>query len=317
MFTLFVPGLESAPAGALPRLPALERLLARGRSRPLASPPWALLAGLAGGDLRRWPVAPVSALGDRIGAPRACLRVEPLGARDEQGAAFRLPAAHLGIARDEATALAEAFHEAFGEDGWRLEIATPERWYLVADNDHASAAGWSGFDGPAHALDDDQRPAPREPGLRLLLSEVEMLFYAHPVNAARRRRGAALIAGLHPWGGGRLAGDEAVLAGGPAAPEEPFLAGLWRLGALPAAAGEPAPPGLIEPQGIAWPIAIETLDAAGLTGIERDWAAPLLAGLQRGRLAGVRVVTGRRVHETGRGAALRFWRRPRPVAELC
>ncbi len=69
MFTLFVPGIESAPVGALPRLPSLERLLGRGRARPLSGSPWALLAELAGGDLRRWPVGPVGALGARVGAP--------------------------------------------------------------------------------------------------------------------------------------------------------------------------------------------------------------------------------------------------------
>lgn len=317
MFTLFLPGIESAPAGALPRLPALERLLARGRARPLAVSPWALLAQLAGGDTHRWPVGPVSALGDGVHAPRACLRVEPLGSQEAQAGAFRLPAAVLGIGRDEATALAEAFHEVFGADGWRLEIATPERWYLVALDDRAGAAGWSGFDGPARTLGEGERPAPPESGLRLLLSEVEMLFHAHPVNAARRELGTALIAGLHPWGGGKLANAVPIAGDGSGAPEEPFLAGLRQLGVLEEPPGERVAAGRIDPEGIAWPAPIETLQWATLGDIERHWAAPLLADLQRGRLEAVRIVTGRKVHETRRADALRFWRRRRPVAELC
>jgi hypothetical protein len=317
VFTLFIPGIELAPPGALPRLPALERLLARGRSQPLAASPWALLARLAGGDLQRWPVGPVSALGDRVGAPRTCLRVEPLGAQEAQGGAYRLPAAGLGIRRDEAVALAEAFHAALGADGWRLEIATPERWYLVAAEWLAGDAEWSGFDGPAHALGEDQRPAPPEPGLRLLLSEIEMLFHAHPVNAARRELGAAVIAALHPWGGGRLAAHGLLAAGDGDAPEEPYAAGLRRLGALGPSPGPRAEPGRLDSAGVAWPAAVETLELARLAAIEHDWAAPLLAALRRGRLDGVRTVTGRQVHETRRADALRFWRRPRPVAELC
>jgi hypothetical protein len=317
VFTLFVPGIELAPPGALPRLPAMERLLARGRTQPLAASPWALLAQLAGGDTQRWPVGPVSALGDRVGAPRTCLRVEPLGALEAQGGAYRLPAAGLGIGREEAVALAEAFHAAFGADGWRLEIATPERWYLVAAEHPGGATDWSGFDGPAHALGEDQRPAPPEPGLRLLLSEIEMLFHAHPVNAARRDLGAAVIAGLHPWGGGRLTVNGPLATGDIDAPEEPYAAGLRRLGALGPSPGPRAAPGRIDPAGVAWPAAVETLDLARLADIERDWAAPLLAALWRGRLDGVRIVTGRWIHELRRADTLRFWRRPRPVAELC
>lgn len=317
VFTLFLPGIESAPEGASPRLPALERLLTRGRARPLATTPWALLARLAGGATDRWPVGPVSALGDGLSVPRACLRVEPLGSQQEEGGAFRLPAVELGIGRDEAAALAEAFRGAFGADGWRLEIATPERWYLVAQDDRASAAGWSGFAGPAHALREGERPAPPEPGLRRLLSEVEMLFHAHPVNTARRERGTALIAGMHPWGGGLLGDLGPVAAGGADAPEDPFLAGLRRLGMLGAPPGDRMAAGRIDPDGVAWPAPIETLRLATLGDIERNWAAPLLAGLQRGRLDAVRIVTGRQVHETRRSDALRFWRRPRPVAELC
>ena len=311
MFTLFLTGIESAPPGALPRLPALERLLARARLRTLEESPWAYLATLAGGTARDWPVGPVSALGDAMDAPRACLRVEPLGADAAQAGAFRLPAGQLEIRRGEAEALAAAFIEQFGADGWRLEVAVPERWYLVAHGDTAVAAGWQGFEVPAQALEDDVRPAPPEPGLRRLLSEIELLFHEHPVNAARRERGAPLIAGLHAWGGGVLERPGSAPGAPAAAGEEPFLAGLRRLGVVQGAADR------LDPYGIAWPAAIETFDLASLADIERRWAAPLLAALLRGRLDGVRIVTGRRAHETRRAAALRFWRRPRPVAELC
>lgn len=316
MFTLFIPGIESAAAEALPRMPALERLLARGRARPLEASPWAFLAGLAGGEQARWPVGPVSAAGELAAPPRACLRVEPLGTLENQ-AAFRLPAARLAIARDEALSLAAAFLEAFGGDGLRLEIATPERWYLAWADGHAEAEAWRGFPAPALATPDDGRPAPPEAPLRRLSSEVELLFHAHPVNAARHARGAPLIASLHPWGGGALAATG--LEERPAATvgEEPYLAGLRRLGVVPGVAAARAGDAVAEADGIAWPLATEMLELRQLARIEQDWAAPLLALLRRGRLDGVRIVTGRAIHDTRRTDALRIWRRPRPLAELC
>jgi hypothetical protein len=325
MFTLCVPGIETLPDAATPRLPALERLLVRGRGRPLQDSPWAALARLAGGELQRWPVGPVSALGELDAPPPACLRAEPLGAEHERHGVFRLPAATLAITRAEAEALAEAFGQTFGDDGLRLEIASPERWYLAlagdAGGDHSGAPGgqpgWRGFDRPAGALADDQRPAPPEAGLRLLLSELEMLFHAHPVNAARREHGVAEIAGLHPWGGGRLEPPAGLSPLEPAVAEEPFLAGLRRLGAVRGrghARFDSAAQGAGD---IAWPMAIETHGAAGIESIEDEWAAPLLSALRRGRVDGVRIVTGRAVHETRRRDVFRFWQRSRPLGELC
>ena len=317
MFTLFLPGIESASAEALPRMPALERLLVRGRAQPLRGSPWEFLAELAGGDAVRWPVGPVSAMGELEAPPRACLRVEPLGADAEQQGAFRLPANSLGITRDEADALGAAFLETLGADGWRLEIAASERWYLAWEPAHGSGPAWRGCPHPAQSLGAGERPAPPEAPLRRLVSEVELLFHAHPVNIARRDRGAPTIAGLHPWGGGVVPANRVPAALTPATDEEPYLAGLRRLGFVSGRAEERAARGVATNGGIAWPFPVETLSLQQMVRIDQDWAAPLLGLLRRGRLDGVRIVTGRAVHETRRTDALRVWRRPRPVSEWC
>ena len=298
-------------------MPALERLLARGRARPLPGSPWAFLAELAGGDPVRWPVGPVSAMGELEAPPRACLRVEPLGADAEQQGTFRLPASSLGITRDEADALGAAFLETFGADGWRLDIAAAERWYLAWEPAHEDAPAWRGCPGPAQSVGEDERPAPPEASLRRLGSEIELLFHAHAVNSARRDRGAPVIAGLHPWGGGVVPANQVPATFTPAAPEEPYLAGLRRLGAVRGRPAERAVRGAVANGGIAWPFPIETLSLQELARVDHDWAGPLLGLLRRGRLDGVRVVTGRAVHETRRTDALRIWRRPRPVSEWC
>jgi hypothetical protein len=313
VFTLFAPCIERAWAGGS-GLPALERLVARARSWPLEETPWAMLAKLAGGSLERWPAGPVSALGELAVPPCACLRVEPMGGEFEREGMFRLSAASLDITRAEAEALAAAFRDVFGAEGLWLEVAAPERWYLAWEPSHPAAQGWRGFPGPAPWLAHDERPAPPESRLRLLLSEVEMLFHAHPVNAARRDRGAPIIAGMHPWGGGLLDEDAASTPG--AVPEEPYLAGLRRLGAVPGEAGPGFAPGGSFREGFAWPMAVEERVTAGrLEMLDQAWGAPLLASLRGGRLAGVRIVTGRAVHETRRLGALRFWRRFPPAEE--
>lgn len=316
VFNLFLPGIDEIPPEVVvPRLPALEILLARARSAPLQGSAWDRLAQLAGGDTERWPVGPVSALGELASPPACCLRVEPLGMDAAQQGAFRLPAHGLDIDLAEAEALAAAFAQTFGDDGLRLEIARPDRWYLAQSS---SEDAWRGFDGSAGALAEDARPVPPEPALSRLLSEVEMLFHAHPVNEARRVRGLPLIAGMHPWGGGRLADDvprrrespDARGAGAGSQPGEPFLAGLRYLGVLPrgGSVGEQ-----IDAAGVAWPVADEARLAAQLAGVEQDLAAPLLRRLRRGGLRGIRIVSARAVHETRPRDLFKLWRRRAPL----
>jgi hypothetical protein len=311
--TLFLPGLETLAHAEAPRLPALELLLARARVRA-GDDCWAMLAMQAGGDLGRWPVGPVSALADLGHAPSACLRVEPLGMDAEQRGAFRLRAPSLDLAVDEAQALAAAFNAAFADDGVRLEVATPTRWYLWQA---ASASPWQGFDVPPLLLDPARRPAPPEPELRRLLSETEMLFFAHPVNAARSERGLPLVAGLHPWGGGRLdpsvpAAVEAPAANGfdTAGDGEPYLAGLRRLGALPARGAGPV-------ESVVWPLAPEAFRVEALDDIDRVAVKTMLARVRRSPGAPLQLATGRAVHELGAADLLKFWRRPRHWAAAC
>lgn len=310
MFTLFLPGLERRLPEAAGSAPALVRLLARGTTRALRASPWQYLAGLAGGDNGRWPVGPVSAAADLPAPPPACLRTEPLGADTERHGMLRLPAAGLGVTMDEAGALAAAFAREFGSDGLSLAVATPERWYLGWQEHPGVAAaepGWRGFEGPPQDLPGDARPAPPEPGLRRLLSELEMLFHAHPVNATRRARGQPGIAGLHPWGGGRL--HEPVTTAGELPVEEPYLAGLRRLGAitgrsLPGMTGRDAPAA-----GIAWPVTDLCRDGTALARVATEWVAPLAERLRRGELTGLRIVSETRRHEIRRLDLLKVWRR--------
>lgn len=301
MPTLFLPGLEELAAADAPRLPALELLLARARAHPASeSSCWAALARAAGGDLDRWPVGPVSALAELGAVTDDCLRVAPLGMDAEQQGVFRLRAAALAIDPEEADALAAAFNATFRSDGLRLVTPLPARWYLLRAAGGATAP-WRGFPGPT--LAGGARPAPPEPALRRLLSEVELLFFAHPVNEARRDEGRPLIAGLHPWGGGRLEAQPA--DGGPAGVAgEPYLAGLQRLG-------------VAEPDDMIWPLAPEMLVLPALERLEAEVLEPLARGLRHGRPGRLRIVTDRCRYELATTDLWCFWRRPRHWATAC
>lgn len=312
MFTLFLPGLERRLPDAAAVAPELLRLLARGSSHALAVSPWQYLAGLAAGDAERWPVGPVSAAAELASPPRACLRAEPLGADPDRHGMLRLPAAHLGVTREEAEALAAAFEREFASDGLRLAVATAQRWYLGWEEMAGAGRSWRGFEGPSHALPEDARPAPPEPELRRLLSELELLFHAHPVNAMRRAHGDPGIAGLHAWGGGVL--HDPLPPAGHAPAEEPYLAGLRLLGAVPGK-GVPGWTGQDAPaEGIAWPLTELAFDATAVASITAEWVMPLAERLRRGELAGIRIVSGARVHEVRRLDLLKFWRRTGRVA---
>jgi len=214
--------------------------------------------------------------------------------------AFRIPAARLRVTGAEARALAGRFDGILGDGALRMHVPAPGRWYLEG------VPGWTGAAGPRPA-----RLSPAEPALMKLVSEIEMLFFEHPLNQAREAAGAPRIAGIHAWGGGGL--PEQGPAGVPAGwGEEPYLAGLWALaGARPAtAAGE-----LLEAGGIAWPVAPEDAGDDLPGRLEAEIAAEALGALSRGRLRQVRLVTEEAVYTTTRLGARLPWRRPRPLGE--
>ena len=310
MFSLYLPGLESCAPEAGPGLPALESLVTRSRRRPASCSPWAQLAETFGGSLQRWPIGPVSALADLQRPLRAALRVEPLGMMESEQGAFRLPAHTLAITREEAAALAAAFNSALGSDGLQLLVAQPQRWYLELDA-ASFQPEWAGFAVPAGMAAAEVLAPGR--ALRRLLSEAEMLFHAHPVNTARRDSGRPQVIGLHAWGGGALHPPAPVDSTSAAcdANEEPYLAGLRRLGVVPPTANQPTAAG-----GVAWPVAAESFHRGCLSDCEHAWGRPLLEGLRWGRLSRVTIVTAQAVYETRRLDALKFWRRPQPLGGL-
>ncbi len=328
---LAVPALFGMPGAArreAPRLPALERLLARGRRAIhdyLGLEPWLAHAfNVADGPLAAGALtalAEAGATGDAY-----WLRADPVHLRVGQEHAGILPAAALGIAREEAEALAEAINVQFGAES-TLYPLHPQRWCLRLAERDAAAADAPGAPSPLE-IAGARVEAAGSLRWQARLTEWQMVLHAHPVNAARAARGEPALNSVWFWGPGRLPAR----AAGPwqsVAADEPIARGLARRAgiaqrALPAAAdvwraglGEDGRHlAVLDALRLARALGDARRFDAGLQSLESQWFAPLLAALRAGDIGMVtlHVPEAGLAFETIRGDLRRFWRRPRPLA---
>ncbi|MDQ0140206.1 hypothetical protein [Cupriavidus necator] len=333
-------GRDDVVPGALLRqleLPALGKLLTRAAPGPrerhddpfLRSLPqerW--LAGKAGLDTMRVPLAPYMRLADSGGATHhlaaaadgqswACLQpVHIHAARDHL---VLMPPAQLGLRQDEASALRGAIDALLQESGIALETPCAQRWYLPE-----AAFGPLDTTTPLRAagrnIDIWMQAGERARDWRRLQNEIQMTWFDHRVNQAREAAGEVPVNSVWLYGGGalqpvpRLA--DTVLS------NDPFLSGL----AL--AAGSrvlPAPAGLAGAAGAEGTV-LAMLDGATeahiaedwglwldrMHALNADWFGPALAALADGRIGAVTLVLAGENHFaefTVRRADLRkFWR---------
>ncbi len=321
---LIIPGLTGVAGTALS--PRVRAWLARARALPaLPGGLDAVLAGCAAPalDARAVPAAaPLKALGDGVAAAdagagelRELALVEPvsLAVHTDHVTVAGAPAPPL--APDDAAALADALGTLWAEDGLEIEVAAPSRWYLCGPGVAAMAAGIAPVVECLGArFDQALLPSQAHIRLRRLLTEAQMLFHAHAVNARREAAGQPPIDGVWLSGGGRQVGSLTCEAQLFAA--APLAMGLMRLAGR---AVQPAPQdfaALLED----WPadthtcwVLLPPADEAALERLEHDWLRPAWRALARGRLAGLawRDETGRG-GRMGRRDRLRWWVRRWP-----
>jgi len=110
----------------------------------------------------------------------------------------------LGLSPAEAEQLAQPLRPLFGDAGFPLDIARPDRWYLRC----AREAKLPKFSTPDDALGDDlARHMPEGDNAarwRGLLNEAQIVLTQHPVNARRIQRGLPPVNSLWLWGAGVL-----------------------------------------------------------------------------------------------------------------
>lgn len=305
-----------ATDAAVPRLGALERLLARGRRRegPGDFRRWALeRSGLA--PPARLPLASVIA-----GRPGAWALATPVNLVAGLDRVHLHPGGLPRLAAGELEAVATTFNAELGADGVVLEAVAPSLALLglprPLEADAYDPAPLAGREAG------DWLPAGPDGGwLRRLMTEAQMLLHAHPVNEARAARGEMPINGLWLWGMGGDALHAPARALPTLASADPFLRAYWaaqaaRLEPPPATLGEWLREAGREPSLVTLELsALAASPAEALAAAEERWFAPLARALAGRQLDAVELhLCGRCVCCTGLDR-LRFWRRGLPWAE--
>ena len=316
---LIAPGLL-LPGSSEARHPALELLLARGRRENPASltlEQWLHDAFDQPGDALAAGALTFAAAGHDAG-DAWWARADPVHLRLLRDRAVVVPGEALEITREEADELAGALNRHFADTA-KFHTLGPRRWAVRLKSEETF------LDSPALAAAGRDVASAR--GSEALLTEIQMLLHAHPVNEAREARGEPAVNSLWLWGGGRMPPS----ASGPwrsLAADDPSALGLARAAGMPrrelpgsAAAWLDSLPEdgrhLAVLDGVRAAAALEqhAEHEEGVEALERDWFSPLLAALRAGRIGmvTVRVPAPGASFETVRGDLRRLWRRPRPL----
>lgn len=322
---LFLPKDFAAEVCAELRLPALEKLLGRGRSEILEPVPLEnLLCEMFGMSCQAdAPIAPVSAAFDGLGA--GCwLRADPVHLRLQRDQMLLL--ANMEISADEAGQMCASLNIHFAGQGMEFFAPHPQRWYVrlgTLPGIHTRPLSQVIGGDVRGALPTGEEAA----RWHQVFNEIQMLLFAHPLNESRDARGALPINSVWLWGGGSVTGllqksydkvssDEVLVEMFAAAAGVPFAAWSeqWR-------DAENNGKQLLVWTGLR--SALQSGDLAAwrtaLQDFESGYARPLWQALRSGKIARLQIdILGgdsiRRVLLT-RGDTRTFWRRARRLAE--
>jgi hypothetical protein len=297
------------------RLPALEKLLARGK---VGTSPFGEFEGTLSALFGANSVAPVRAAAEGLEVGDAYwLCADPVSLQLQRAQMLVLP--ESVPVRQDADSLCDALNAHFAEIGLRFFAPHPCRWYVRMDEEPRILTTplrqvlWQ----DAKFFQPQGKDTLR---WQRIATEVQMLLYGHPLNQAREARGEALVNSLWLWGGGRgvplgqpfevsggdsdLAGAFAQVAGVPQIGSIREMldiysgSGLW----VCAAAGDALQHGDL----YAWRETIQR--------IEQEIALPLLKALQAGQLQNLTLNVGTHCYRVTRIDTWKLWRSGRSLA---
>lgn len=254
------------------------------------------------------------------------LKVDPVQMLADRDTLVLFPPQDLAISQEEAQALVASFNQHFAQDGVQLEIGTPTSWYMRIKQPVDIQT--TDLDVVAYQSLQNRFPQGHAGSYwRKLMNEAQMLFYSHPVNSARRERGAMEVNSVWIWGEGQV--NQANLQMRPQAKvlaDHPYLKGLAHF--------TQADYDVLPANHQAWCKQKTTADAVLiafnpakyadkpafmqiLSSLENDWLQGLLADLKAGKIHSLFIDVGLEQGYLLEPSHLkRFWRWRNPLKSL-
>jgi hypothetical protein len=297
---------RSAESGEWPVMPVLQMLLSKGeQGKAYATSSEALLAYF--NMPAETPVAAVSALGDGLEVDSGWwLRVDPVHMVADRDQLYLSAAEVIGLSRTEADALVAELNRFYEQDDWCFYVAAPQRWYLRLPE----------------PLDLRTVPTARAMGRRVgevlpeggdalywqrIMTEIQMLLHASPVNTERNDQGLLAVNSLWFWGGGAMPRTEDGVDWQRVVADEPLAMGLARLHDIDV--GEALMP---DADKELWQRNVRSPEA-----METELLVPLHDRLRAGELDELVIeLPGFGRWRIARKALRRWWRRRKPLASL-
>lgn len=227
----------------------------------------------------------------------------------------------LVISAAEAAALTNTLADHLRGEQLTLHAAQPQQWFIRSDTPPAMAT--TSLD---TVIGRDVRDfLPQGAHSRCwhrILTEIQMLLHAHPVNEAREAAGRAPINSVWLWGGGTLPAPGATPYATVWSNDDDVRAIAHHRGSRIAAAPARIAPDSIDPgthffssKLLVAPLRQGDLAAwsAAVTALERDWFQPVLQALKARRVSSLQLLS---VDDTGThqftirpGDLMKFWRK--------
>ena len=134
------------------------------------------------------------------------LRVEPLQMVPDRDTLVLIPPQDLAITEAESKALIDSFNAHFESDRVQLEYGSSQDWYLrIAQPIDIQTVP---LEQASYQSVNELYPQGNAATYwHQMMNEVQMLFYTHPVNEARREKGWPEINSIWIWGEGQLKVD--------------------------------------------------------------------------------------------------------------
>ena len=319
---LFLPTEFAAEVCAGLHLPALERILSRGKSETnqMVSLEDTLCGLISSGS--DTTVAQVSAVYDGLG--EGCwLRADPVHLRLQREQVVLLPEVEVSLA--DAMELCIDLNEHFAGEGLTFFAPHPQRWYVKVEQSPdiitvpmSQAAG--------HNIHGNLPVGPESGRWHRLFNEIQMLLFAHPLNEAREARGELPVNSVWFWGNGAVP-VQSTASYVTVSSDEVLVEMLARAIGAPFSGWQSEWHNTEEDaQLLVWSglrAALQRGDLhawrEALQSFEKHYAQPLWHALRTGKIDRLQleVAGGDRLRQFGltRGSRWAFWHKSRPLAE--